>query len=89
MPSKPKFRQSFEEQQANQAATTKGFQKKGQEASKTTDNRAGQENQQNEGQWGEDHANTEQNLSDANNLPVNQHGRDDSTEARPDKPDYN
>lgn len=98
MPSKPKFRQSFEQQQNNQADASKGFQQQGKDAAKKTDadNRAGYENQQNEGQWGEDRANAGQNTTDtdANNSPVNQSGRevpfeDDTPRADPEKAQAN
>ena len=73
MPSQPKFRQTFEQQQGSQPKTAKGFQDEGKNAEKA--NRTGLENQQNQGQWGEDRANSEQNMSDTNNKPVSQHGR--------------
>ena len=73
MPSAPKFRQTFEQQQSAQAASPRNIQKD----KAQIDNADGQENQQNQGQWGEDRANTSQNLSDTNNAPVNQHGRGD------------
>lgn len=78
MPSKPKFRQSYENQQSLRT-DTKAFQQEGKDAAKKTDadNRDGYNNQQNQGQWGEDRANSNQNLSDSNNRPVNQSGRED------------
>ncbi len=76
MPSQPKFRQTFEQQQAAQAHSPRNIQKdKAQIDNASDNNRDGQENQQNIGQWGEDRANISQNLSDTNNAPVNQHGR--------------
>jgi hypothetical protein len=75
MPSQPKFRQNFEQQQLIQPHISKNFQDQGKEAAKSNNN-SGLENQQNQGQWGEDRANADQNLTEANNPPVNQSGRE-------------
>ena len=82
MPSQPKFRQTFEQQQAAQNTSMEGFQKQG--------SNARQENLQNAGQWGEDRANASQNVTDTNSRPVNQSGRevpmeDDTPRADPEK----